>query len=324
MHEYGHGIDARKGGIVDGGYSEGFGDAVAVLGTHQACVGRDFFGAGTCLRPATDLVMWPPAPGTGVHAVGRRYAGFTWELTQQLRNTYSEEEAFRLAAELVMASAAANPANIPDAVFLSFVADDTDGNLATCSPHFKELAAAADSRNIPRPANCAVLGGGSPGTSNHFPWTLFKKVGTNSNILTVTLHLNEPMEVHLSADSSVRNSKGRLPRTFTTGLWNQPAPNVMWTNSLRNVTVPAKDQWVHFGTEVGVQLPAGDHTFFWKIWTSGGELEFSSGTLFAEAFRPAYGRRGLALAPTEGSRDARSLETTTIDEKNVKTAQPTN
>lgn len=322
FHEYGHGVDARKGNILDGGYSEGFGDALAILGTHQACVGRDFFGAGTCLRLASQLILWPPAPGEGVHARGRRYAGFVWELSQQLRNTYSEEEAFRLATELVLAAAAANPASIPDAVFLSFVADDTDGNLATCSPHFKELAAAADSRNLPRPANCAQLGGGSPGSSNHFPWTPSKKVSANSNILTVTLHLNEPMEVHVSANSSVRAARGSFPRTFTTGLWDQPAPNVMWTNSLRDVTIPARNQWVNFSTMIGVQMPAGDHTFHWKIWTSGGELEFSAGTLFAEGFIPSPARRRAAGLAIEGARDAKSLATTSVNEKNVRTAEP--
>ena len=35
LHEYGHGVDHRKGGIIDGGYSEGFGDAMAILGTRQ-------------------------------------------------------------------------------------------------------------------------------------------------------------------------------------------------------------------------------------------------------------------------------------------------
>ena len=322
FHEYGHGVDARKGNILDGGYSEGFGDALAVLGTRQSCVGRDFFGAGTCLRDASAVILWPPAPGEGVHARGRRYAGFVWELTQQLRNTYSEEEAFRLATELVLASAAANPASIPDAVFLSFVADDTDGNLATCSPHFAELAAAADSRAIPRPPNCAALGGGSPGSSNHFPWTQFKKVSSNSNILTVTLHLAEPMEVHLSANTSARSTKGKLPRTFTTGLWDQPAVNVMWTNSLRDVTILKKNTWVNFSTMIGVQMPAGDHTFFWKIWTSGGELEFDSGTLLAEAFIPSPARRRAMAMAADGSRDAKDLETTTIDAKNKRSVEP--
>ena len=65
LHEYGHGVDHRKGGIIDGGYSEGFGDAMAILGTRQPCLGRDFLGAGTCLRPATDVITWPPAPGEG-------------------------------------------------------------------------------------------------------------------------------------------------------------------------------------------------------------------------------------------------------------------
>lgn len=152
LHEYGHGVDARQGGILDGGYSEGFGDALAILGTRQSCLGRDFFGAGTCLRPATDVILWPPAPGDGVHAIGRRYAGFTWELIQQLKNTYSEDGAYQIAADLVLAAAAANPANVPDAVRLSFIADDDDGNLSNGTPHFAELAAAADSRNIPRPA----------------------------------------------------------------------------------------------------------------------------------------------------------------------------
>jgi hypothetical protein len=152
-HEYGHGVDARKGGILDGGYSEGFGDAMAILGTRQSCVGRDFFGAGTCLREASDVVLWPPAPGDGVHAQGRRFAGFTHELIEQLKNTYSEDGAYAIATQLVMASAKANPADIPDAVKLAFIADDDDGDLTNGTPHFTQLAAAADSRNIPRPAD---------------------------------------------------------------------------------------------------------------------------------------------------------------------------
>ena len=56
LHEYGHAVDQALGGILDGGYSEGFGDALSILGTRQFCVGRDFFGAGTCLRQTTDVV----------------------------------------------------------------------------------------------------------------------------------------------------------------------------------------------------------------------------------------------------------------------------
>lgn len=301
LHEYGHGVDAMKGGIIDGGYSEGFGDAMAVLGTKQVCVGRNFFGAGTCLRRASDVILWPPAPGEGVHAIGRRYAGFVWELVQQLRNTYSEDEAFRIATELVLAAAAANPANIPDAVRLSFIADDTDGNLATCSPHFKELAAAADSRHIPRPANCVSsgAGGASPGSSAHFIWIPSKKVSSNSNILQATIHLDQPMEVHISANTSARSISGSTPRVFTTGFYNQPPANVMWSYSLRDVTAPAANQWVNFSSMIAMNLPAGNHTIYWKLWTSGGTLELSGGTLLIEGFKPspAMAARAAAAPP---------------------------
>lgn len=314
LHEYGHGVDARKGGILDGGYSEGFGDALAILGTRQSCLGRDFFGAGTCLRPATDVILWPPAAGEGVHAIGRRYAGFTWALIERLRDTYSEEEAFAIAADLVLAAAVANPSNIPDAVYLSFVADDTDGNLATCSPHFHELAAAADSRNIPRPADCFVSLG-SPGSAGHFSWAPVKKVSTNSNILEVNLHLDEPMEVHLSANSSALR-KLAAPARFTTGFYNAPATNTMWSYSLRDISLPGANQWVNFGSMMSISLPAGNHTFYWKIWVSGGELEFSGGTMLVEGFRPsatAFTGASAAAAKAKGEVtkvDARGKRTT--------------
>jgi FG-GAP-like repeat len=153
LHEYGHGVDDTLGGILDGGYSEGFGDALALIGTRQPCVGRDLFGAGTCLRPATDVVLWPPDTDE-VHEVGRRYAGFVWELITNLQAVYAPEAAFEVARQLVLGAAAANPANIPDAVRLSFIVDDDDGDLTTCSLHFRILAAAADSRQIPRPPDC--------------------------------------------------------------------------------------------------------------------------------------------------------------------------
>ena len=159
-HEYGHGVDQMKGSIQDGGYSEGFGNSLALLITRQPCVGRNFLG-GQCLRNATDVHMWPPASNEGVHARGRRYGQFVWNLIQELGNTRPEDEAYGIAARLVLAAAAANPANIPDAVRLMFIADDDDGNLSNGTPHFTELAAAADSRNLPRPPDpvTALLAG---------------------------------------------------------------------------------------------------------------------------------------------------------------------
>lgn len=189
LHEYGHGIDSSKGGILDGAYSEGFGDSMAILGTRQPCVGRDFFGAGTCLRPATDVNMWPPAPGEEIHSVGKRYAQFIWQLVQELKENSSEPEAFLIATRLNLAAAAANPSNIPDAVYLSFLADDDDGNLSNGTPHCTELAAAAASRNIPHPAcppqRMAYAWANNPTAAAYTP-SLIYSYNSSGGLITIT------------------------------------------------------------------------------------------------------------------------------------------
>jgi hypothetical protein len=155
LHEYGHAVDQKFGGFLDGSYSEGFGDALAIIGTRQPCVGRDFFGPGTCLRQATDVFLWPPGSNeTDPHAIGRRYLGFVWALITELQAEYTPDTSFEITRQLVLGAAFANPSSIPDAVRLSFLADDDDGDLTTCSPHQQMLAAAADSRHIPRPPDC--------------------------------------------------------------------------------------------------------------------------------------------------------------------------
>ena len=203
LHEYGHAVDHAKGDILDGGYSEGFGDALALIGTRQSCLGRDFFGAGTCLRPATDLIMWPPAPGDGVHTIGRRYAGFTWELIEQLKNTFDDDGAFGIAERLVLGAAAASPSDIPDAVHLMFLVDDDDGNLANGTPHFEALAAAADSRNIPRPPipRSAARRAWSP-LRRTSPSCRARRSRPTATSCEASFTLTEPTEVHITASSS--------------------------------------------------------------------------------------------------------------------------
>jgi hypothetical protein len=153
LHEYGHAVDDMLGGIMDGGLSEGFGDAVAILRLRSPIVGRDFFGPGQHLRVATDVVTWPPQ-NPEVHEVGRIYGGFVWQLVEELRAQGApEDEAYAIAKRLVVGAAAFNPSDIPDAVHLSFLIDDDDGDLGNGTPHFKALAKAADSREIPRPSD---------------------------------------------------------------------------------------------------------------------------------------------------------------------------
>jgi hypothetical protein len=291
MHEYGHGIDHAKGGIVHAGYSEGFGDAMAVLATRQPCVGRDFFGAGSCLRPASDMVLWPATSGDP-HVVGRPYAGFTWELIQQLKQTFSDDDAYAIATRLVLGAAAANPSDVADAVRLSFIVDDTDANLTNGTPHFRALANAADSRKIPRPAD-PIVGGPGVGAGAAFPWTPAKVVSANSNILQATIHLDRPGKLHVSANTTARSA---VPVQFQTGVYNGAATNVVWTDSYRNVSATAANQWTDVSTMFAIDLPAGDHTIYWKIWITGGSLTLSSGTLLLEAFETAPGPAAFTAA----------------------------
>jgi hypothetical protein len=317
MHEYGHGIDAVKGGIVHGGYSEGFGDAMAVLATRQPCVGRDFFGAGTCLRSASDAILWP-SPGN-VHTQGRPYGGFTWELVQQLKQTFSEDESYAIATRLVLGAAAANPSDIADAVRLSFIVDDNDGNLTNGTPHFRALANAADSRKIPRPEDPKV-GGPSVSADASFPWTPVKVVPANSNILQATIHLDKPGKVHISANTSARSA---TPVQFQTGVYNAAPVNIVWTDSFRSLSLPTANQWAQVGTMFAIDLPAGDHTIYWKIWIAGGSLSLSAGTLMVEAFEPAGGPSALTAAVTEaGGQSAAMNEPTTVG-ANLAPAAPT-
>lgn len=290
LHEYGHGVDHRKGGILDGGLSEGIGDAFAILGTRQSCLGRDFFGQGTCLRPAHEKIMWPPGPGEGVHAIGRRYAGFVWETVQQLKTVYGENGAFDLGRQLVTAVVAANPANIPDAVRLTFVMDDDDGNLANGTPHYRQLAEAAESRNLPYPQAIENVF-----ASTDFPWSPVKSVSTNSNILEVSLSLPEPMRVLITADSSARTT-GNAPLMFRTGFYNDANPNVMWTSSLRTATTTNANDWEPFASQAAINLPAGNSKIYWKIWVANGTLQFSSGSIAVEGM----GASGTPLVVAEG------------------------
>jgi len=160
FHEYGHGVDDELGGILDGGYSEGFGDALAILLTRDHIIGRDFFGRGQHLRDAAEKHLWPQVMhDDDPHVVGEAYNGFVWELTQQLTKKYGGDQTkgFAVAKNLVLGAGALNPNDIPDAVRLSFAVDAAlyPGAEGGSSQHLAELRAAAESRKIPVPSNPA-------------------------------------------------------------------------------------------------------------------------------------------------------------------------
>lgn len=304
LHEYGHGVDDRLGGIQDGGYSEGFGDALAILVTRQPCLGRDFLGAGTCLRDATEVFTWPPPDPFDVHTTGRIYAGFVWELTQRLvSDGNSEDEAFGIAKNLVLAAAAGNPFDIPDAVFLSFLFDDDDGDLSNGTPHFAALAAAADSRNIPR-----ILGPDEPvpplPSGDCCPVMATAQfefgqvtVSTDATIASVDVSIDRPMQVQIAANTSATSLGG--PQLITTGFSDIENPGLMWGESLRFVSFQGAGDWENFGSTVSVTLPAGNHTLRWKVWVSGVPLAFDSGSMSVIAVPVAGTSAGATSRPIE-------------------------
>jgi hypothetical protein len=150
VHELGHVVHfALAEGVFDAAYSEGFGDALAAFVTGDPCQGRDIAGAGSCFRDATNVTLYP-ANVPDVHTQGEPYAQFAWALALDL--------GIDPAAQLILGAAAASPADIEDAVHLSFVVDDDDGQLSTCSVNQRALEQAADSRTLPRPVDCADVG----------------------------------------------------------------------------------------------------------------------------------------------------------------------
>jgi hypothetical protein len=104
--------------------------------------------------------------------------------------------------------------------------------------------------------------------------------------------------VHISANSSAQSA---APLSFRTGFYNQSVQNVIWTNSYRNVSLSNANQWGNFGSKFSLQLPAGDHTIYWKIWINSGTITLSSGSLQVETFR-APGMMAIAspVTTTEG------------------------
>ena len=112
-HEFGHAVDDQFGDILDGGYSEGFGDSLAILITRDSIIGRDFQGKGNHLRDAREIHTWPPADPE-VHEVGKIYGGFAWDLTQQLTSKLgSEDKGFATAKQLILARPPSTPRTPP-------------------------------------------------------------------------------------------------------------------------------------------------------------------------------------------------------------------
>lgn len=151
-HEYGHAIDAGRGGSLDSPYSEGFSDAFAMALTEQPIVGR----GGCPGRDGNVVRLWTDVDADGCplsdpHCTGHVYGGFTWKLRLLLRDKLGTTIGDETATQLVLQPAIKNPSSIPNAVFWTLVCDDTDANLNNGTPNYCEIVAAAVTRALPLP-----------------------------------------------------------------------------------------------------------------------------------------------------------------------------
>jgi hypothetical protein len=153
VHELGHLLDASYMGISDRGFSEGLGDALVVCITGQPLVGRDIQDGERAQRDLRIPVDYR-SDETDPHRKGWAFGGFIWDTIVSLGKmepTWSEDQTRNYVRDLVLIANADNPANIPQAVELMFIADDQDDDIANGTQHSPALAAAAKAHGIKLP-----------------------------------------------------------------------------------------------------------------------------------------------------------------------------
>jgi len=152
VHEWGHGLDDRFGGISNSsgdGLSEGWGDILGMYLVDNPIVGIDFTTTGGFIRDGNNTRTYPPP--SEVHAAGEVWMGFAWRLRDNLRAVFGTPQAITISNDIVISSIVADATNQPDAVREVFIADDDDGNLFNGTPHYIWLEAAALAKNLPYP-----------------------------------------------------------------------------------------------------------------------------------------------------------------------------
>lgn len=124
---------------------------------------------------------------------------------------------------------------------------------------------------------------------NYFMATDKKQFNANANILSLSFTLPKEMYVTIVGDSSAVIGSGTGGKSFTTGIYNQETPNTVWAPSLRKgyLQQAADSQPVH--TSISLELPAGTHTIYWKIWVKGYTIRLDYGTLTALAVPRSMG-----------------------------------
>lgn len=133
-HEWGHGLDAKTGGIVDGAFSEGYGDIMSLIMTGSNQLGIGFrLPSNDPVRDLEPNKVYPNDRGE-VHAEGLIIGSTFWDLFKELQAKYDREQALNILANYAfkMIFTADRYTEVYDAIL---VIDDDDGNLSNGTPH---------------------------------------------------------------------------------------------------------------------------------------------------------------------------------------------
>ena len=133
-HEWGHGLDANTGGIVDGAFSEGIGDIISMLMTRSHIVGPDFGLNGRAVRDLEPDKVYPQDVSGSVHNTGLIIGSTFWNLFKALKEQYSEDEALEILRRYAfqMIFTAERYTDVYDALL---VIDDNDADLSNGTPN---------------------------------------------------------------------------------------------------------------------------------------------------------------------------------------------
>lgn len=154
LHEWGHGLDDRFGGITNNeGLGEGWSDIIATYVGNTAYVGENWNGPGAFASSGWNLEQYPNiTPSTGVHEAGHVFMGFAWKFRETLILNFPWAHATSVADDIVIGSMIADAQSQPDAVREIFLADDDDGNLSNGTPHRPYLISACNMHALPYPS----------------------------------------------------------------------------------------------------------------------------------------------------------------------------
>ena len=159
-HEYGHGVTTHVYGgpgsqQPNSPLHEGNSDVAGLLMDDEAIVGLGFY-LNNCtsgIRNANNSLIYPDDYNEGSgHYSGQILSGFYWDAYSQLRATYGVEYAKNAVGQAWHDGRMLSlPANFPDQVYWTFVADDDDGNLDNGTPHHSAFAAGAENHGFDYP-----------------------------------------------------------------------------------------------------------------------------------------------------------------------------